>query len=131
MRERFDIRTQDRQNPRAGNSGTLVLVRRVALIALILVLSALTNAQTFSITQAPGEIGFFSFGAPTLGSFGKMNALVVHTPSSCVTALPLSNGALHYGPYQIAVSGLAGGHQVGITAYVSDTALLIFALAVR
>jgi len=90
----------------------------LALILTVSVFPGNVSAQTFSITAAPGGITFTNF-IWLFGSFGTMNALAIGAPSAGVTAIPLSNGALYYTPYQLTAAGLAAGHKAGVTAYVS------------
>jgi hypothetical protein len=79
------------------------------------------NAQTFTLSSAPGGISFTVGGGGTRYSseFGTMNALGIGTPAAGVTVIPLSNGALYYTPYRITVTGLPGNHTAGVTGFVS------------
>jgi len=124
MRETFNIRTQDRQHPRAGKKVTLPYVQvRIALIALILTVAFLVpqaTGQTLTLSTAPGGIAIAGPAGAFTGSFGTMNALGVGTPSAGVTNIVLSNGTLYYTPYHLRTSALGGAARTAsVTAYVS------------
>lgn len=80
------------------------------------------SSQTFTLSAAPGGIALTVGGGGNRysGQFGTMNALGIGTPSAGVQVVPLTNGALYYTPYRITVTGLPGGHQAGVTGFVSS-----------
>jgi hypothetical protein len=91
----------------------------MALITLVLAFAPAASGQNLAIGSATGGISITNF-ILVWGSFGTMNALGIGTPSSGVTAIPLSNGTLYYSPYKLTASGLATGHKAIVTAYVSN-----------
>jgi hypothetical protein len=111
MRETPTPRTHFRQNG-AGRSSLLLRGRRcVALIAPILTvffLAAAAAGQTLTLQSNAAGILINSSGPNAYtASFGTMNGLGVGTPSTGVTAIPLSNGTLYYTLLDMQAGGLA------------------------
>ena len=92
----------------------------LAVAAIVLGKSAAAQNGTFTVSAAPGGITFAGAGTTHSGQFGTMNALGIGTPSTGVTVIPLTNGALYLTHYQITISGLPNPHRGAVTAFVNS-----------
>jgi hypothetical protein len=92
----------------------------LALAAIGLTKPAAAQNGTFTVSAAPGGIIFAGGGTTHSGQFGTMNALGIGTPSTGVTVIPLTNGALYLTHYQLTISGLPNPHRGAVTAFVNS-----------
>lgn len=104
----------------------MLLGCRKALVipVLILFFAAIpATAQTvaLALSSAAGGITFTVGGGGTRYSsqFGTMNALGLGTPAAGVSVIPIATGALYFSRYQLAISGLPGGHTASVTAAIN------------
>jgi hypothetical protein len=107
---------------------------RVAIALVLLALFApLAHAGINLVLAATaGGIPMTAAGNNYTSSFGTMNGLGVGTPSTGVTVIPLSTGALYYSTYQLSVTGgMPGTHHALVTAYVSTNFVHTAALIVE
>src|SRR5215472_6478656 len=114
-----------RSDKRSGGVCRAVLpLSRVALIILVLIswTSRAWAGADVDIVQVAGGVPIAGAGGATSfqTSFGTLNALNIGTPTTGVTAIPLSNGTLYITTIGIFPhGGLPNGHNVIVTAYVS------------
>lgn len=97
---------------------------KVALIILVLFSwpSFMWAGADVDLVQVAGGVPIANVGGGVSfqTSFGTLNALGIGTPTTGVTAIPLSNGTLYITTLGIFPhGGLPAGHNVIVTAYVS------------
>lgn len=125
MREMSNPRTLDRHFPPAGDIGVSRWARwcgtLIALILGTLFLSAMASGQTLTLRTYATGITISPAGPNAYtGSFGVMNGLGVGTPSTGVTAIPLTGGTLYYTLINMTAGGLPGRRTANVTATLTS-----------
>src|SRR5579864_3385338 len=107
-----------------GVYGVVSSLSKAALIILVLIswTSRAWAGADVDLVQVAGGVPIVGIGGGTSfqTSFVTLNALGIGTPTTGVTAIPLSNGTLYITTFGIFPhGGLPAGHNVIVTAFVS------------
>src|SRR5215471_16343798 len=114
-----------RTDKRSGGVCRAVLPPSKAALIILILISWASRAWAgadVDLVQVPGGVPIACAGgaASFQTSFGTLNGLGIGTPTTGVTAIPLSNGTLYITTLGIFPhGGLPNGHNAIVTAYAS------------